>query len=157
MEKIFGFDELKTGQSVKVKGMSGSNGTFQAHEIKIKPSIEQAVMEGKLSGIDVAEKAIQLMNQTIRLKDGVEIRNTQRQSIQLQDLKVGDIVKLKGSYSADEGFVPVRVKMQDSSGFDLDELQGSIQNIDAANKTIQVNGFTVVINGDTEIEGFDRF
>jgi len=154
MEKTIGFDNLKMGQRVKVKGKPAEGNNFSALEISIKPGDEEAALEGKIQSLDPEKNTLRLMNRDFALNGSVEIKNVQRQPIALKNLKPGDIVKLKGPYSASSGFTPAKVKMQESKGFNIEELQGGINKIDSAQKTLDILGFTVMVNDKTEIAGF---
>jgi len=156
MGEAIGFNTLKVGQRVKVKGKPAKDGSFVALEVSIKSADENAACEGKIQGLDPQKNSIRLMEREFILPSGIEIANVQRKAITLGDLKVGDVVKLKGAYSASQGFTPVKVKMQEFKGFSIEELQGDIQQIDPAGKTLNVLGFTIITNEKTEIEGFDR-
>jgi hypothetical protein len=156
MGEIIGFNTLKVGQRVKVKGKADKSSNFLALEISVKPPDENVAIEGKVQSIDPQKNVLQLLNRDFVLSNGVEIRNVQRQNIALKDLKAGEVVKLKGTFSAAAGFQVVRVKMQESKGFSIEELQGEVSAIDPANKTLHVLGIPVVVNEKTEIEGFDR-
>jgi hypothetical protein len=147
------FSALKEGQWVKVKGMA-ENGSFVAHEIKIRPAAEQSVMEGKLDGINTEDHSISLMNVSVSLDEAIVVKNAARESIELDALKVGEIIKVKGSYEKGEGFKPVKLKLQEPKGIDYNELQGYIENLDADSKTVDVIGIKVSLSDHTEIEGF---
>jgi hypothetical protein len=154
-----GFGSLKVGQRVKVKGRPDAQGNFQAVEINVKPPDENVAFEGKVQAVEPAKNLLRLMNRDFILPDGIELKNIQRQNIALRDLKPGDLVKLKGSYHAgDRGFVPAKVKMQENKGFSVEELQGSIEAINAETNSLQVLGFNVVTSAKTktEIETSDR-
>lgn len=154
MEKTIGFNNLKVGQRVKVKGKPAEGNGFTALGINIKAGDDECALEGKIQSLNPAGNALRLLNRDFMVNGGVEIRNVQRQPITLQNLKVGDIVKLKGPYSEAQGFAPAKVKIQEPKGFNIEELQGKIDQIDTAGKTLEVLGFTVVVNDKTEIEGF---
>jgi len=154
MEKTIGFNNLKVGQRVKVKGNPAESSGFSALEVSIKAGDDECALEGKIQSLDPEKNSLRLLNRDFMVNGGVEIRNVQRQPIKLQNLKAGDIVKLKGPYSESKGFAPVKVKLQEPKGFNIEELQGKINKIDAAAKTLDVLGFTVVTNDKTEIQGF---
>jgi len=154
MEKTIGFNSLKVGQRVKVKGKPAEGDNFSALEVSIKPGDDEAALEGKIQSLDLGKNTLRLMNRDFALNGSVEIKNVQRQPITLKNLKAGDIVKLKGSYSAAKGFSPVKAKMQEPKGFNIEELQGKIDKIDPEKKNLGLLGFTVMINDKTEIEGF---
>lgn len=156
MSEIIGFNTLKVGQRVKVKGRSDKSGSFLALEVSVKPSDEIVAIEGKVQNIDLQKNMLQMLNRTFVLPNDVEIKNVQRQSITLKELKVGDVVKLKGTFSSATGFRPAKVKLQESKGYSIEELQGEISQIDQVNKTLHVLGIPVVINEKTEVEGFEH-
>ncbi len=154
MAATIGFSNLKIGQRVKVKGKPANDGGFEAMEVEIKPPDEAAALEGKIQNLDAQKSVLRLMNRDFVVSGGVEIKNAQRQSINLATLRVGDIVKLKGTYSAANGFMPAKVKMQEPKGFGIEELQGNIDKIDADRKTLDILGFSVVATDKTEIVRF---
>lgn len=154
-----GFGSLKVGQRVKVKGRPDAQGNFQAVEINVKPPDENIALEGKVQAVDPAKNLLRLLNRDFILPNGIELKNIQRQSIALRDIKAGDLVKLKGAYHAGNGgFAPAKVKMQENKGFSVEELQGNIEAINAETNSLQVLGFNVVTSAKTktEIETADR-
>jgi len=153
MSAIVGFNDLKVGQRVKVKGKSGEDGKFTALEVNIKPSEDGAALEGKVQGVDTQKNTIRLLFRDIAMQNGVVIKNIQRNDIGLKDLKADDVIKVKGAYSAAKGFVPEKIKMQEARGFNIEEMQGQIDSVDQAGKMIEVLGVAVQISEKTEIEG----
>jgi hypothetical protein len=145
-------NDLKVGQRVKVKGKPGEGRTFMALEIGLKEGDDQTEMEGLIQSLDHQRKTLRLLNQEVMVSGSAEIKDLGRNSIGLQNLKVGDLVKLKGNYSASGGFVPNKIKMKQAMGFTIEELQGHIGKIDPAKKTLEVAGVTVVVNEKTSIE-----
>lgn len=154
MEKTIGFNNLKMGQRVKVKGKPAEGNNFSALEISIKPGDDEAALEGKIQSLDAEKNTVRLMNRDFALTNGVEIKNVQRQAITLKNLKMGDIIKLKGPYAEPNGFTPSKAKMQEPKGFNIEELQGKIDKIDPEKNALEILGFTVLVNDKTEIEGF---
>lgn len=154
MEKIIGFNDLKVGQRVKVKGKPGESGTFAALEISVKAPAEYSEIEGLIQSFDAQKNALRIMNRDLTLAGNVEVKTLQPSPSGLQALKAGDMIKLKGKYSEAQGFVPEKIKVKQSFGFNVEELQGDINKIDYENKTLQVNGFAVAANAKTTIEGF---
>lgn len=154
MEAIVGLSELKVGQRVKVKGRHDSSGDFNAMEVKVKPSDDNASVEGKIQAVNPANNTITLLNREFEIGGDAEIKDLLRNSIQLQELKEGDFVKLKGEYSPENGFHVAKVKMQQFTGFEVDELQGFINGVDGENQALDILGFTVKLDKNTEVEGF---
>lgn len=157
MSENFGFGNLQVGQRVKVKGNPGKENRFVALEISLKPGDDNVALEGKIQALEAQKNSLRLMNRDYVLSAGVELKGIQRQSLALKDFKVGQLVKIKGTYHAGNGgFTPTKVKLQESKGFNVEELQGDIEKIDAASRSFDVLGFTVVVGDKTEMEGFAR-
>lgn len=153
MSEIVGFNDLKIGQRVKVKGQAGEDGKFKALGVIVKPEEDDVSLEGKLQGLDAARYAIRVMHREFNVERGALIKNLARQDVGLEQLKVGDMIKVKGRFSPAGGFVPVKIKVQQPKGFAIDELQGTINKIDREAQMIDVIGFAVALNEKTEIDG----
>jgi FkbM family methyltransferase len=149
MDQIIEFNYLKVGHRVKMKGKVGENGVFVAQEISLEAPADQAVIEGLIQGINLPKNTLRLLNHEFAVPNGIEIKDLQRNIIGLKDLKVGDRMKLKGKYLEHKGFVPEKIKMQETTNFNLGELQGEINKIDLEKKTLEVVGFKVVVDGDS--------
>jgi SAM-dependent methyltransferase len=154
MEQIIRFNDLKVGQRVKVKGKAGEDGVFVAQEISLEGSSDRAEIKGLIQSINHQKNTLYLLNREFVLPDGVAVKDSQRNTIGLKDLKAGDVVKLKGKYSEFKRFVPEKIKMQETAGFDFEELQGDINKIDREKKTLEVVGFKVVFNEKVTILKF---
>ncbi len=154
MSQFIGFDCLKVGQRVKVKGNPLENGTFMAGEISIKNYADQAKIEGALQRLDHQKNTLRIFNRDFALPSDIQVKGLQHNLIDLKELKAGDAVKLKGTYSASNGLMPEKIILKETMGFNVDELHGAIDRIDRTQKTLDVTGFTVVVNEKTTIEGF---
>ncbi len=153
MSQIVGFNELKIGQRVKVKGQAADGGKFTALEIVVKPEEDGVSFEGKLQGVDAERNALRIMHRDFTVSNGALIKNLARQDVGLQDLKPDDVIKVKGKYSPASGFEPVKIKVQEPKGFAIDELQGAIEKIDRETNMIGIIGFAITLNEKTEIDG----
>ena len=154
MFEFMGFKELQVGQRLKVKGNPAADGKFVALEITVKPPSDKTEIEGVIQQVNVPTRTIQMLNREFTLPSDVSIKDLDRNFVSLEVLKPGDIVKLKGNYAPEQGFIPEKVKMKENVGFVVEELQGTIDKIDYANRTLEMAGFTVVVTEKTEIEGF---
>jgi hypothetical protein len=154
MRRFFGFNDLKVGQMLKVKGKPDESGKFAAMEISVKETVEDAAIEGRLQSIDHPKNKLRLFNHEISVPDGVEFKGLQDKSLGLKGLKVGEVVKLKGKYSATTGFNPDKIKIKEAMDYNVDELQGVVDEIDYAANTLEMVGFTVMATPRTTIEGF---
>ncbi|GEM_PF-4909944 len=146
-----GFHDLQVGRTVKVKGKPGENGSFQALEINVQKPSELAVIEGLIQDIDHEKNTLTLANRAFALPNGITAEDMRRTGIALQDLKPGTRAKLKGRYAAPIGFVPVKIKKKKIKGFNLEELQHTIDTIDRENHTFDLLGFKVRVDERTVI------
>jgi hypothetical protein len=64
------------------------------------------------------------------------------------------VVKLVGQYSESTGFVPEAIRMKATLAFNIEKLQGAVEQVNVEEKTLRVLGFTVRLNERTVIEGF---
>jgi len=154
MDTVIGFNDLKVGQRVKVKGNSAEGNRFSAVEVIIKPHEDGAAIEGKIQGIFPEKNSLRLMHRDIAIVNGAEILDSKRDSVGLNGLQAGQVVKVKGSYSAANGLVPRKVKMQEARALAIEEIQGNIDRIDPDKMILDVLGFSVEVNEKTEIDGF---
>ena len=69
MDEIIGFNNLKVGQQVKVKGQPGPQGTFAAFEIEIKPPKEQAAIIGLVQNVDLRYNTLRILDRQITVTD----------------------------------------------------------------------------------------
>jgi ADP-heptose:LPS heptosyltransferase len=149
MDQSIEFNDLKVGQRVKVKGSPDEDAVFVALKIGLVAPADDSEIEGLIQSIDHRKNTLRLLNRDFILLDGITVKDSHRNIIGLKDLKVGDSVKLKGKYSGPEGFVPKKIKRQETTGFDLEELQGNIDKIDREKKILNVVGFTVRARNNT--------
>jgi hypothetical protein len=154
MSQFIGFDCLKVGQRIKVKGKSSEDGSFAAWEISFKSPDRIAKIEGMIQRLDYEKNMVRLFNRDFALPDGIMAKNLQGQRVDLKKFKAGDMVKLKGKYSAAKGLAPEKLNMKATMGFNVDELHGAIDEINLEQKTLEVAGFKVIVNEKTAIEGF---
>ena len=153
MYDFYGFDELKVGLRIKVKGTPGEGRTFHALEIAMKESKDQAEVEGVIQAVDPATRRLRVVNLDFELPGDAVVKDLMKAEIGVADLSVGDIVKVKGDYHPSTGFLPAKVKMKEGMGFSIEEIQGVIDSVDAQNHCFEIVGLTVVVTEKTSIEG----
>ena len=153
MYDFHGFEELKVGQRLKVKGTPGSDGgTFAALEIAAKEQKDQAEIEGLVQSVDSAGRTLRVVNMSFDIPAGTVIKDVSKMEIELGNIKEGDVVKVKGHYDPSTRFVTEKVKMKESMGFNIEELQGNIDAIDPDSHTIEMIGVKVIVTEKTSIE-----
>jgi hypothetical protein len=153
MYDFHGFDELKVGQRVKIKGTPGDAGTFTALEIAVKEPKDEAELEGVVQAVDPAARRLRVLNMDFELPGEVVVKDLMKAEIDIGGLAVGDVVKVKGDYHPSTGFIPVKVKMKENLGFAAEEIQGVIDSVDPEHHRFQTVGVTVIVTEKTSIEG----
>ncbi len=153
MGQIIGFKDLKVGQRIKIKGQTSAEGKLTAVEINVKPEDLEMCIESKVQAVETAKDTLRLLNRDFSIGSNVVIKNLPRQTVALKDLQAGDVIKMKGVYSAAKGFAVEKIKVQEPRGFRIDELQGMIDKVDREAGAIEVLGYAVTVNEKTEIEG----
>jgi len=146
-----GFDDLEVGQGVKVKGKPDEDGVLAAQEISVEAPADRAEIESVVQNIGNPPNVLRLLNREFALPEGIAVKDLQRHPTDLKNLQAGDRVKLTGTYSAPEGFVPQKIKIQAATDSGLAELRGEISKIDRETKALEVIGFTAAVNEDTKI------
>ena len=153
MEEILGFNNLKIGQQVKVKGLPGPEGGFTAFQIEIKPSRPQSTLIGLLQNVDLRRNTLRMLDRQFTVPDACVITDLNGSLMGMVDLRPTTRVKLKGVYSEAEGFLLQKIEVAAALGFNIDKIEGAIDHLDEASKTLKVVGFTVLANRRTMIEG----
>ena len=153
MEEIIGFNNLHTGQQVKVRGLQGPEGIFTALQIEIKPHRHQSTIIGLVQNVDFRHSALRVLDRKIVVPDTTVITDANGRLMGMVDLKTSSRVKLKGKYSELGGFIPEKIEVTDGLGFNIDKLEGVINHLDAASKTLSMLGVTVQLSRKTMIAG----
>lgn len=154
MDQFFRFHDLAVGHRVKVKGKLAEDGAFAALQISLRPPDHHASIEGVIQEIDHQNFLLRVLNREIGVPANALIKDAEHQHREFKNLRVEDVVKIKGVYNNNEGLVPIKIKVQETMGFHIDELQGAIDHIDHESRALQLAGFTVAVTERTTIEGF---
>src|SRR5262245_1230145 len=99
MDEIIGFNQLKVGQRVNVKGKLTTEGTFLAVEIEMQPPKDHTEIEGLLQNLDRQNHSLRLLDRQFDFPENVTVVDLNNSPISLQDLKAMTVVKLIGKYS----------------------------------------------------------
>ncbi|GEM_PF-1933340 len=146
---VVDFNDLQIGLRVKVKGTLNESGAFVAQKISVKEPEEESAIDGLIRNVDLRRNILYLLNGAVALPEVIEIKGLQHDVISAKKLKTGDRVKLKGKYSPAAGFAPEKIKLQENTGLQMEEVQGDIDKIDKEKKTLEVIGFTVRVDEKT--------
>ncbi len=157
MQQRNGFSDLRVGQQVKISGQHRDRRGFLAVEITCEPAADEgAKLEGLIQQVDPARQYLHIFGQKLLVHDGVEIKDLDSKRLSASALQPGDMVKLKGVYHEREGFVLRKITLGEKMDFNIEEIEGVIGKISPENKTLTVNGVTILITPKTNIESEDR-
>jgi len=151
MNGFYDFEDLEVGMRVNIEGRYTGNGSLRAIQMEIKHDGDMDEMEGEIESVDATRRAMRMFGAPFEVGQTL-IQDQLREVIGLEDLRGGMRIKCKGRMAPDHIFRPSKIKVKNPSPDSMDELEGEIGAIDAAERTIQVMGFTVHVGEDVEIE-----
>ncbi len=147
------FNDLKEGQFLKISGIYRRNQGFLAVEIVLEPDEHSPKVEGQIEWIDASRRCLRILGQDICLDPDVEIRDNDHQPVRFEDLKPGDMVKIKGAYHDQQGFKPKSIKLKKTLEFNIEELQGKVKSIHEREKRVNINDVGILIQDFTIFQG----
>jgi hypothetical protein len=154
MQELTGFDDFEAGQCVKMKVKRGNSGAFVAQAVSLNDSADKAVIEDLIQSIAHEKTTLRILDREIALPSDITVKDLLRNTIGLKELKAGDRVKLIGKYSESRQFVPEKIKIKETMGFNVAELQGVIDKVDPEKKILEVLGFPVAVDEKTTFYGY---
>ena len=148
------FDELQVGQFVKMSGVSRDEDTFIAVEITVVPfSSKKVKLESLVQTIDAPNQRFRLLNQWVNVEKSTEIYRMNGETGSLDELQPGTMVKVKGHYSPESGFRAKKIRVKETMEFNIEGLEGVIEQIDLSSHTLRVNGVKIQITPRTILLG----
>lgn len=142
-EKKIGVEKLQLGQRVKVKGKRHDGLAF--HAVKTRPNDDgeaRDTFEGKIEWVDAAAAAFGLLGFSVCPQAQCAITGENDEDLAFADLAPGNIAKVKGRY-AEGRIVAEKIKIKTAASVVVEEMQGEVQDIDAAAQTFKLFGLTV--------------
>ncbi|MDZ7364017.1 MAG: DUF5666 domain-containing protein [candidate division KSB1 bacterium] len=157
MQQLNGFSDLRVGQQVKISGQHRDGRGFLAVEVTCEPAAEdEAKLEGLIQHVDPAGRYLHIFDQKVLVHDGVEIKDLDSKRVSASALQPGDMAKLKGVYHQREGFILRKITLGEKMDFNIEEIEGIVEKISPENKTLTVNGVTILMTPKTNIESEGR-
>ena len=151
MEKVIGFDDLKVGQRVRVKGKLDGD-AVKALEITMQPPEDDASISGMLESINYEKSSLRIIGRELAVPQNVEVKDLERNLVSFKNLKAQTMVTVKGKYSPPNSFVPRLIRMKEMLGLNVEKMKGTIEAIDHEKKTLRLLGFTVQASPKTIVE-----
>lgn len=141
----------RPGLRLKIKGRCAEDRVLRAVKIRLNQDEDSAEhMEGRLEWVDAEAGAIGLLGRSVLVAKTEPIQGPEG-ALALSEVSPGMLVKVKGHRSA-EGFRADRVKIRETPAIFVDEIQGAIEAVDAANGRLVVAGFAVAIGEETKLD-----
>jgi thiol-disulfide isomerase/thioredoxin len=140
---------LETGMRVKVKGRLEADGSFVALEVRIRPPAVKAKIKAAIEYADPDLALVRVLRRDIALSSLCQITDRSARPFSARELAAGDVVRLAGTYSAEEGFVARSVRVSRSG--DMEELVGNIESLDRDRRSFDVLGFSVLLTDNTKL------
>jgi hypothetical protein len=104
--------DVKAGGSVDVDGTRQTDGSLLAKTLKVENAAQE--LEGNVTAIDGTAKTFQLLGKTIELTPATVVRHGST-SLQFSDIRVGDLVHVKGTPDAAGAIVASEVNVQNDN------------------------------------------
>jgi hypothetical protein len=141
---------LEAGMLVKVHGRLQADGSFVASEVGIRRPAVKAAIKAAIEYVDPDLALVRVLGRDIALSSSCQMTDRSARRISARELAAGDVVRLTGAYSAEEGFVArsVRVLLPPRSG-DMDMLVGNIESVGRDRQSFDVLGFSVHLPDNT--------
>lgn len=152
MQDFYDFRDLAPGMRVNVEGDYDGAGRFLARTIAIKSDGDADEIEAVVQSVDAAAGTLQLLGLTLQVGTGVEIKDLDKDTVTLAELRPGTRIKTKGRRGDGDRFDPEKIKMKSNPPDAQDEIEGTIAALDAGQRTLQVLGFQITCREDVEIE-----
>jgi hypothetical protein len=153
MDDFYDFSDLKPGMRVNVEGAyAPADGSFRAHQISIKDDSEDDEIEAAIQSADAASGTLRILGLVLRTSAELEIKDVDKSPLPAGALEPGMRIKTKGRLLADGSFAPLKIKVKMHTPDAMDEIEGTITEIDAQGCTFQMMGFRIVCDADVEIE-----
>ncbi len=138
-------DEIELGQIVSIKADYNSDGTADASMLIYDDSLQ-----GPVDSVDVADKTLVVMGQTVLVNSG-----TIFDDVALDSIQAGQILEISGMANAHGQWLASYVGLSDQSLTEFD-LVGTIENLDTDTKTFKLNNLLVDYSQARELDEEDQ-
>lgn len=143
------------GQRIKVRGASVA-GRFHAVEVEVRPDDRGTLVEAVVERFDAGRREAELLGARLRIPDGVSVAGADGAPARLEDAPPRTRMQIAGRWTPETGFVPDAVRLLETRDFNIEKIQGPVEAVDAAARTLRVLGFTIEVEPRTAIEGLPR-
>jgi hypothetical protein len=159
--RAFGLDDFSVGDFIEIRWQEGSSPDTGQLATLIRRHDDEMSMDFELTGMvdTIDAHSISMLGMSINMFQATDFRDENGHSLSFDEfqnsLQVGDTVTLMGSHAGDNSFNASALEFVDSQQGMPDrffELDGSIEEIDPTNSTLEMHGILLQIDPSTEIE-----
>lgn len=143
-------ERLHVGQAVSITGKYLPGEGFLA--VEISPGEAEAEIMCPIHTFDAQRNLLRVFDQTYVLSPHVEVKGLDGDPTGWAALQAGRMIKLKGKFEPEQGFLPEKIKLRDTREFNIEEMQGVISRIEPETRRLHVNGIPILINERTILE-----
>lgn len=138
------FEDLAVGASVEAKAWKKNETEWVAIEIKVKKEEDsgyEGMIKGKINEVNVVDRYIIIEGKKVFITDKTILVDRRGKTLPLANVKAGEIAEAKGTWK-DSMLTATRVKVEQNNdgGAAEGEVEGKIDAIDYASKTLLIKG-----------------
>lgn len=108
-------------------------------------------IKGKITAVDATSGTIEISGVKIMAKNAT-IKNMADMPCEIFELKAGDGVEVDGAFSGPGEMLAAKIERE---VFEHDQIDGKLDKVDSAARTLLISGVTVNVAKDARIEGKD--
>jgi hypothetical protein len=145
------FSDLLVGRGVEIEGTTSGAQGMQATRIEVRQSAEgDQEVTGIVEAVDAAGKTITVLG--IRIATDAHTLFEKEDGVPgaFSSLQKGQRIKAEGELQGDRVLAAEQIKIKETK--DKAKIQGKIEGVDQAGRTLTVMGFTVSVTPATVIE-----
>ena len=105
-------------------------------------------IKGNIAAVDADKGTISISGITIFGGDAI-IENEKEKRVKMSALAVSDYVMVKGSFDGEGGMKAIKIEKREPGG---DVVEGTVDKMDIASKTLYIGDITVKMTGDTLVK-----
>ena len=149
-----GFPYLDKSKWVQIKGQPAADGSFTALEITVAADEDERIIriQGVIQAINRPTSVICLSNVSIKVDAETKVSLKDGSYCSLDELNVGDVLRIDGRYDGQGNFMPERLSRQKTFDFNLDKLFGCIEYVNGEQKQFGMFGLPIEVLSDTSIQ-----
>jgi hypothetical protein len=145
-----GFEQIRVGLQIRIKGVRGADGLLQAVQIEDREPSSRVLLEGLASAIDPIGHEITVMGHTVATPEGMVLQGADGSATPLDETRAR--VRIVGRDLGGSSFRVESVRLEPAPDFSIEKLEGRVESIDCERTSFRVAGVTVRVTPETLVE-----